>query len=959
MSHKDLLDEVQPPEGWFVVVGIKGGVVKQVFCEERAEVDEVVASLVKKENDVYFGVAKFATSANRTKNNVLSLQSLWLDIDCGPDKAIFNGKTGLPKGYEDQDTAAAALRDFCKALGLPRPTIVNSGRGLHVYWALRSPVSKEQWEPVAAALKARCLENSLHVDPVIFETARILRVPGTLNFKSDPPLPVRVEYFGEPVDFGAFSALLGIEAPEEEAGEVQSTDMLNLPGHKREMSDLAKQVMDNITSSFSKIMRRSLSGTGCAQLKDCYENRATLSEPRWRSALSIAQFCSDKDEAIHTLSEGHPDYSRLRTIAKAKDIPKPHKCVTIEAHNPGGCEGCPHKGKITNPLALGRILAGTTDQFEEEAGDRGEGEYDGEELEGVIPEPPWPYIWGPSGGLFRLPRPGAEDGPTLIYEHKIYLKKRMTDPSVGDVVIMGLQFPHDGVKEFVVPNSKLHDTAELRKELSARGVFAHKKQFDMILTYITDAGKAVQLRKGTEKMRLQFGWVEKDSKFIIGDREISAEGSRFSPPSVITAPLAEKMQPVGKYDMWREVFALYGRAGLERHAFAALTAFGAPLFKFTGQHGSIINLIHPNSGTGKTTILRMCNSVYGSPDGLCVVNDDTFNAKVMRLGLMCHLPYTIDELTNMNPKDFSTLAYNMTQGRGKDRVKQSSNELRYNATTWSTISLCSSNASFMEKIAATKTNADGEVMRLIEYKISFSDAIDASTGKDMFDHTLMENYGHAGDIYMAFVVANLEECRRTLAFVQQKLDTELRLTQRERFWSGTVAANIAGGLIAKQLGIHEFNMKSVYKEAKEIILGMRTDTPLLQPSVASTDVLANFINRHIQNVLVVNDSVDLRSNMPTIPVREPKGELIIRYEPDTKLLYVLSRAFKNDCVETQINYKETLEQLHMKGIFLRTEVKRMAKGTKIASPGAQCLVFDAGAGAFLDMTDVPAADAAD
>ena len=109
-------------------------------------------------------------------------------------------------------------------------------------------------------------------------------------------------------------------------------------------------------------------------------------------------------------------------------------------------------------------------------------------------------------------------------------------------------------------------------------------------------------------MRTQFGWADNNSKFIIGDKEISVDGSYHSPPSALTDDLAQHMVPTGTMEKWKEVFSLYGKPGLEPHAFAALTAFGSPLFKFVGQNGAILNLIHPSSGTGKSTILYMVNN---------------------------------------------------------------------------------------------------------------------------------------------------------------------------------------------------------------------------------------------------------------------------------------------------------------------------------------------------------------
>jgi uncharacterized protein (DUF927 family) len=109
-----------------------------------------------------------------------------------------------------------------------------------------------------------------------------------------------------------------------------------------------------------------------------------------------------------------------------------------------------------------------------------------------------------------------------------------------------------------------------------------------------------------------------------------------------------------------------------------------------------------NSGTGKTTALYMANSIWGHPEKLCAKKDDTLNAKVFKVGVFNNLPVTFDEMSNSEPKEVSTLAYLITQGTGKDRMKASTNEMRVNLTSWQTIALCSSNHSFYEKLEFLK-----------------------------------------------------------------------------------------------------------------------------------------------------------------------------------------------------------------------------------------------------------------
>jgi len=942
MGNFDLLSAVQPHEGWYCVVGIgTDGFSRQKFVETREELDQAAERFVSQGKNVFFGVAKYATDENRTKDNVLALKSFWLDIDCGPDKALLNPKTGRPAGYASQVAGLTALRAFVQDAGLPVPVVVNSGRGIHAYWPLTEEVSRSVWEPVAAKLRGVCNTHGLYVDGSVFEVARIMRLPGTLNFKEDPPLAVAVLKEADPVSLEQLKEILGVE-------EVQQVSR-----PKRELTALGKAMQANIESSFASIMRKCGKGEGCSQLLSCYMERATLAEPRWFDALSIAKFCSDKDIAIHKLSEGHPDYDPGAVERKIVGIKGPHSCAEFEKNNPGGCAGCPHYGKLTSPISLGKTIARSAPEPTEVVEEPAE-ESEDEPVVHTVPAYPDPFFRGKHGGVYFLNPAEEESEPELVYEHDLYVVKRMRDPIQGDVAYLKVHMPMDGIKEFVTTNVQLADRTELRRHLAAEGIVCPEKRFPLLATYLMTAVRDLQQRKKAELMRLQFGWAEKDSKFILGDREITREGTFHSPVSLSTSALAQHMHTAGTLEKWKEVFNLYGREGLEPHAFAALTAFGAPLLKFLGQNGAIINVIHPTSGTGKSTILYMCNSVYGNPEKLCGMWEDTLNAKIMKLGLLNNLPYCVDEMTNLTPQDFSTLAYSMSQGRGKDRLKSSANELRANLTSWATISLCSSNAAFAERMTSFKNSPDGELMRLLEYKIDFCKAIPVDEAKRLFDHQLKENYGHAGGIYASWLVSNLEEAVQAARDVQRKLDTELKLTQRERFWSAVVAANIAGGLIAqKALGLFDWDMKRIYAWATQMLLELRTE--VAPPVSNASSVVGDFINRHMQNIVVINEATDGRggmAKMQEMPILEPRGPLLIRYEPDTKRMYINAKALKHDCVELQINYKDTLKQLEARGIYLGAGTKRMSKGMSIVSPGVHAIVLDCSNPDFISLGSI-------
>jgi hypothetical protein len=774
------------------------------------------------------------------------------------------------------------------------------------------------------------------VDSSVFEASRILRIPGTFNFKQEEPKEVTVLNELTPrMTYQEVKDLLGAPEPKDDVPDF-------IP---RSMSPMMEALMGNKVKRFKTIMMKGEGG--CAQLNHCFENQNDIEEPLWRSALSIAAFCVDGDKAAHKLSNKHESYDPVQVDSKVNNLRSkggPHHCATFAKLNPQGCEGCIHRGKIKSPIMLGVEIEEAEAEDNEYAVEVSDGEVEIQH----IPEYPFPFFRGKKGGVYI--RPESEDDeaePKLVYEHDLYVVKRMRDPELGEIALFRLHLPHDGVREFSIPTMGISSPDELRKQLAHNGVVAHKSQYELLARYVVFFIKNLQYIKKAETMRTQFGWVEGNSKFILGDREITKDGVFYSPPSSVTKDIAGKLITKGSMEKWKEAFNMYARPGLEPHAFAALTAFGSPLLKFTGLEGAIINVIHPESGSGKSTALFMCNSVYGEPKGLTSMYKDTFNAKMHQLGVMNNLPNTIDEITNLSGMEFSDLAYSISQGRGKNKMNGQTNTLRVNNTSWQGMTLCSANASFYEKLGVAKNTPDGESMRLLEYKIEPNGIIEVQEGKQMFDHQLRENFGHAGEIYIQWLVNNLEEAIALVRKIQARLDREVQFNQKERFWSGVSACNIAGGLIASQLELHNYDMKAVYDWLKGMLGEMRFE--IQAPNSTPVTILGEFVNAHIINALVVNGEVDARSNLQSMPMLEPRGELLIRYEPDTKELFIAAKQFKDFCVKQQINYKTTLKELGNAKIYLEGVNKRMSKGMKVVSPAVRVLKFDASATEFLQM----------
>ena len=893
------LQKILPDEGYYCVVGLKDGVSpQQSFYNTWEGIETGIRDLLEGDFNVYFACSSFSNSERRTQENAMYMKSFWLDLDCGEGKP-----------YPNQADALKALLSFCQTMKLPTPTIVDSGRGIHVYWVLKESIKKDEWNPVAKQLKILCKEKGLEADPsVTADSARILRVPDTLNYKTDPPAKVSVLRESPEIDFEKIKELIG------------TTEATN--GHT--FAEVDSRQKDNQQYSFSKIVQKIVKGKGCPQIEYALKHQAEVDYNLWRAVLSIAANCKDSDVAIHAVSDKHPDYDRQKTEEKAVDlIDKPYRCDTIDGININVCDDCSHFGKIRSPIELGLEV------IEQEGIDP--------ILDFLPPKLPMPFFRAAKGGIYRKSR-NPEDDDLLIYHNDLFLIKRLHDKEKGDMALAKLILPKDGTREFLIPLACMTSKEELRKILSAQGVVMMPKQLDNMMVYLIECTKNQQSQDEAEIMRTQFGWVDEDTKFILGDKEINCSNVRYSPPSPKTESICKWLVSKGDIEEWKRVIQVYNKPDFEPHAFGFFTAFGAPLIKHLGFNGALINLINSSSGTGKSTVLKMCNSVYGHPDKLLAQETDTFAHKMHRLGVMNNLPYTVDEITNMHPDSVSTLLYNVSQGSGPGRMQSQSNMERKNDTNWSLIALASSNASMAEKLSLIKQFADGEIMRLLEYRVDRTDNISKSDAYKLFEGTLLSNYGLAGPIYIEYLVRNLPKAINLAQGIQEHLDTKANLNSRERFWSAVISCNIAGAQIANHLRLINLDIPRVLNWASnELVDTLRQQ--IIEPEIDFVGVLGGFLNANRGHILVVNGTQDARNSITPLPVIEPRYELTTRLEPDTETLFVFSKAIRNYCAREQIIFKDLVRDLKEKGIHQGTVRKRLAKGTSIDSPPVETHIF--------------------
>jgi hypothetical protein len=700
------------------------------------------------------------------------------------------------------------------------------------------------------------------------------------------------------------------------------------------LDPMTRRIMDSKEHSFKKIMQLSMRGEGCNQLKIAYETQETVSYELWCSALSIANKCVDREDGIIKISYKHPDYNKEAALAKAAEF-APRRCETIMGYNPTGCDGCKHKGKINTPLHLHTsiIEAQPEDNIIEVVNE------ETKEVATVhIPPYPFPFIRGKLGGVFKK---GDEDEPdVLVYAHDFYVTQQIEDPKTGHTIAFRLHLPKERIREFVVPLASVLSKDKFRDVLAFYGMAVSQKQVDLLMTYVSKWVDQLQHSTTVDKARTQFGWTPDNDAIIVGSDEVRATEIKYSPPTSQTLPFVPTFQPKGSFAVWKDTINAYGRKGMEPRAFAFFLGFGSLLVRHTDVEGFVLHLMSNASGSGKSTILHAIASIYGNPKPQVVQAKDTLNAKLQIMGTLHNFPALFDEITNMTPLEKSDVIYQATQGRAKHKAKQHDSGIQINTTSWETALISTGNSSLVDDVLALKAIPDGELNRLLEFYIEKEDA-DPTWSRTHFGK-LYENYGHAVRPFSQYLVAHLDEVKELMEKVHLRIEKLAESQPSERFWIVMATVAITSGIITRKLGLHDIDHIPVMHFIVDHIKASRVSVKKFIADPAES--ISAYLYSHLDEMVIANGLKDKRTNLDTQAIREPRGKVMsIRYEPDTKALYVSTAAYRQYCQKLQIGFDESLRPHRRSGALTSDDnKKRLGAGTSFSGMnGIAVLQFDA------------------
>ncbi len=176
----NLLNNVWSPGKHFVSIKPINGEFRNIPVKGADDVEALITKH-SASADMYLACSTFNDGGGRKQTDVKEAKAFWLDVDCGPDKP-----------YSDKREGIEALGLFSKTAGLPTPTIVDSGNGVHCYWPLNKPLPRDEWRSLANKFKALTHRFGLKADDSrTADEASVMRLPGTMNLK-DPANPKAV-----------------------------------------------------------------------------------------------------------------------------------------------------------------------------------------------------------------------------------------------------------------------------------------------------------------------------------------------------------------------------------------------------------------------------------------------------------------------------------------------------------------------------------------------------------------------------------------------------------------------------------------------------------------------------------------------------------------------------------------------------------------------------------------------
>jgi hypothetical protein len=801
---------------------------------------------------------------------------------------------------------------------MPPPAIlVHSGGGIHAYWPLTEPVPVGRWQELADALKNAAKATGLLADLVCTaDSCRVLRPPGTVNWK-DPANPRRVKILyasGVLYDPAALEETL---KPYEKAVTVTPAAAGSVTTVYDEFTAGVGKGVKQAPSRFDVVVKH----CAVAQLAvDTHGKEA--SEPEWVAMLQLLKFCEDADMWVHSVSDGHPGYDAAATAEKwrqrLENTAGPTLCSTFEQYHPELCKKCPRYGYIKTPVQVG--------------------------TEETQPVGGHPFGWRASENGRATERlmmvPTAEGGEEKKWVKQIsyaFSNFRTTRSFVTNQVEHRLDVP-GVVLDLTIPGEALGNQNKLVEHMALHGVAFRGKEANAFKELMATWLKTLQDAKHVAEVAEQLGWIIKDNAyegFSAGPTTFYADGRVRNDVRTAKefAAVAKHYEPKGSLETWKKVAAFIASQNNPAFTSIVAAAFAGPILHFSGVSGGILSLVSRESGVGKSSALKLSQSVWGSPQHAMNAVDDTPKSVARKLGFLHHLPAYWDEIRgHETTEQFLTLAFQVTQGKEKTRLDQSASLREIH--TWETMLIVASNDSIFDAMGNFAVGSDAGVARTFEIVVEPYNSTASRADVGLLFESLHLNYGHAGRAYSQYLATHAELVKARVQTMRKKLGEAAREQPAERFWLAMMAAMIVGAQIAKDLELMDIDIRTMTSYLVKNMTFLRGRSTESMQSSDPLEILATYIQQHQDKALTVDKfpaaKQNTRAYLPEIIGGAPKSskiiihisksEQLVRFSRSDFLRWLRARAVPDSILTTMLLELKGREMQGMLGIGTAWEI---------------------------------------
>ena len=849
-------------DGLRCIVTKTGNTFRHQFFNTNEEAEAAFDKIKDGPNDIYFAPAVFSDK-RRKQDCVKSIASFWLDIDCGPGK-----------DYATRQEGTDNLHTFLQSTGLPKPVIVCSGNGLHVYWPLSAPLPPSEWLTRAQRLKALCVMHNFKADPArTCDSASVLRPVGSFNHKSNPPLPVGIVSSGEICDTNSFLQANPDTVADKVSGGLMQPDYPDV-----QLQDVAKR---------------------CGFVMDVLKKKGAVDEPLWRAFLSIAFRCDQGARLIHDFSKGDPRYSFKETQAKAEGTKGPYTCEQIQSLCPDFCKDCPFKGRAASPISMARLkdfAEPPTDEIRQDpvAGQGRVGDFE-ITTEGVR------KLVEVDGHMRR-----AYVSSIPIWVKRVSERARNEDGRNESAVHLYWKALNGQFRDSEIDQSDLYEKRLFVKWLADNNIRACVgKDVAPLQDYISSAIVEHIRANNIDTFYDSQGWTE--GGFVVGSRIVTGDGCHDV--TVKTSSAVCRMGKCGDKNNWIGATAVLANPDYYTHAFAVLCGFGSILVDLADLQSAVVSLVG-ESGYGKTLAGSMALSIYGDPSVMTQAATATQNAIGMQLAAHKNLPYMLDEVSGMPSYKLADFLYDAANGRQKE-VLSKDRKLQQGAG-WALVPFITSNHSVLEMSVADIQEAHRK--RVLE--IPFDNKIDKDDAATLAV-ALQDNYGTVGDDYIRRVIA-LRPQIKSMVTAELKSALLKDIPSVYRFGAWTIACASVGGRIAYEMGLIKFKPMEVITRIVKVFLA----------SIVSSVSEAETARRALVAFLYNNvGCINFLSSAPnSIDTTSPRI-IYARYDSERKFYYMAKDQFKGIIREAGLSFRNLSSWIKRRGIL--AENQRLASNMPV------------------------------